>query len=155
MKQPGDPDTFEEYEARMASNPSGRATAVLLQMIMDSKFVGEHLNHMKWHVLTFGNAPQCLLTSDRPIMMTNGLVGPDAHLAMPISPSHIFLAVNDDRVLRAVQAMDPDDVLHNNNDRVASQATKYVYGVDGSQLAFVEPRLGLQLPSTPLETERS
>jgi Protein of unknown function (DUF4238) len=152
MKQLGDPDTFEEYKARMGPNPSGRATALLLQKIMDSKTVGEHLNHMTWHVLTFGNAPQRLLTSDRPIMMTNGLTGADAHIAMPISPRHIFLAVNDNRVLRAIQAMDPNDVLHNNNDRVTSQAKKYVYGIDDSQLAFVEPRLGLQLPSTPFET---
>jgi hypothetical protein len=155
MKRPGDPDTFEEYEARMGPNPSGRATAVLLQMIMDSKLVGEHLNHMTWHVLMFQSAPQTLLTSDRPLMMTNGLTGPDAHLAMPISPSHIFLAVNDNRVLRTLKAMDPSEVLLTSNNRVASQAKKYVYGVDNSQLTFVEPRLGLQLPSTPLETTRN
>jgi hypothetical protein len=118
---------------------------------MDSKFVGEHLNHMTWHVLTFGNAPRTLLTSDRPIMMTNGLTGPDAHLALPISPNHIFLAVNDNRVLRAIQAMNPREVLYNSNDRIASQAKKYVYGTDDTHLEFVEPRLGLELPSTPFE----
>jgi hypothetical protein len=62
------------------------------------------------------------------------------------------MAVNDCRVLRAIQAMHPNDVLHNNNDRVTSQAKKYVYGIDDSQLAFVAPHLGLQLPSTPFET---
>jgi hypothetical protein len=151
MKQLDDPDTFEEYEALMGPNPSGRATALLLQKIMDSKTVGEHINQMTWHLLTFGNAPQKLLTSDRPIMMTNGLTGDRAHIAMPIGPRHIFLAVNDNIVLHEIKAMDPNNVLHNSNDRIASQAKKFVYGVDKTQLDFVEPRLGLQLPATTFE----
>jgi hypothetical protein len=35
---------------------------------------------------------------------------------------------------------------------VASQAVRYVWGVDDSQLRFVENRLGKMLPSTPLDT---
>jgi hypothetical protein len=153
-RQPGDPDTFEEFEAKMAPNPSGRASAVLLQMLMNSERVGEHIGGMRWHVLTLGNPPEPFLTSDRPVIMTNGLTGPDAHLALPLSPNHLFLAVNDDRVLRTVQAMDPREVLNNVNNKVCVQAKKYVYGKDSSQLPFVEPRLGQQLASTPLETRK-
>jgi hypothetical protein len=36
--------------------------------------------------------------------------------------------------------------------RMASQAVRYIWGVDDSQLRFVENRLGKMLPSTPLDT---
>jgi hypothetical protein len=39
------------------------------------------------------------------------------------------------------------------NHRVALQARKFVYGVNDTQLRFVDKRLGRQLPSTPLETQ--
>jgi hypothetical protein len=32
-----------------------------------------------------------LMTSDHPILMTNGLGGPDGHFALPISPIKLFL----------------------------------------------------------------
>ena len=63
-----------------------------------------------------------------------------------------FLAVNDNRVLREIQAMDPGELLQTANDRVCLQARKFVYSTDASHLEFVEARLGRKLPSTPLET---
>jgi hypothetical protein len=94
IRKPGDPETFEEFRATAAPNPSGRAHALLLQKLMDSKLVGEHIGKMQWRVLTLGNAPYPFLTSDRPI--TNGLTGPDAHFGLPISPQHVFLATNNE-----------------------------------------------------------
>lgn len=154
MRGPNDPETLEEYQAKMAPNPVGRANAVLLQMMINSQRVGELLGAMQWHVIGIDKSPEPFLTSDRPIIMTNGLLGPTDHLALPISPRHLFLAVNDDQVLRVLQSRDPLEVLRHINDRVVSQARKYVYGRDASQLAFVEDRLGSQSPSTPLETAR-
>jgi hypothetical protein len=107
---------------------------------------------MQWRVLTLGNAPYSFLTSDRPIIMTNGLTGPDAHFGLPISPQHVFLATNDEETFLKIQAIDPAQILHNVNDRVASQAVRYVYGCDDAQLAFVADRIGKMIPSTPLET---
>jgi hypothetical protein len=116
------------------------------------KLVGEHIGEMQWRVLTLGNAPYSFLTSDRPIIMTNGLTGPDAHFGLPISPQHVFLATNDEETFLKIQAIDPAQILHNVNDRVASQAVRYVYGCDDAQLAFVADRIGKMIPSTPLET---
>jgi hypothetical protein len=152
LRRPGDPDTYEEYMAQLGPNPQGRASAVLLQKVVDSKLVGAHINQMTWHVLTLRNAPIAFLTSDRPILMTNGLAGPRDHIALPLGPDSLFLAVNDNQVLRDIQAMGPRELLHTSNDRVCLQARKYVYSTDASQFEFVEARLGHKLPSTPLET---
>jgi hypothetical protein len=152
IRKPTDPETFEEFQATAAPNPSGRALALLLQKLMDSKLVGEHIGKMQWRVLTLTNTPYPFLTSDRPIIMTNGLTGPEAHFGLPISPQHIFLATTNEETFNKIRAIDPSQILHNVNDKVASQAVKYVYGCDGSQLEFVAERLGKKIPSTPLET---
>lgn len=151
VRKPTDPETFEEFEATAAPNPPGRALAVLLQKLIDSKIVGEHLGKMQWRVLTLTNTPYPFLTSDRPIIMTNGLTGPDAHLGLPVSPQHVFLATTNEETFHKIRSIDPAQILLNVNDKVASQAVKYVYGCDDSQLDFVAARFGKKIPSTPLE----
>jgi hypothetical protein len=87
--------------------------------------------------------------------MTNGLTGPDAHFALPISPQHIFLATTNEDTFLKIQAINPTQILYTVNDKVALQAVKYVYGRDDSQLAFVAERIGKKIPSTPLETRKA
>jgi hypothetical protein len=109
LKRPGDPDTFEEYQARSAPNLRGRATVTLLQRLMDSLRMGGHLNQMNWAIIRFSNFQHHLLTSDRPILMTNGLIGPQDHVAIPISPSVLFVATNNaetERMIRSIRSAD-------------------------------------------------
>jgi hypothetical protein len=48
--------------------------------IMGNEKVGLHINHMRWSVRDITGCGLKLFTSDRPIMMTNGLMGDNAHL---------------------------------------------------------------------------
>ncbi len=69
-------------------------SALALQTIIDSPQMGGHLNNMRWCVVTFKNEKHTLLTSDRPLIMTNGLIGKDDHLALQIGPRMLFVAIN-------------------------------------------------------------
>jgi len=152
LRGPNDPATFEEYVAQRTFHPAGRMSAFALQKIIDSPTMGGHLNQMRWSVVTFKNERHTLLTSDRPIIMTNGIVGPNDHLALPIGPRMLFLATNNIQTENMIRTIDPRILMAQVNHRVASQARKYVYGCDNRQLRFVENRLGRKWPSTPLET---
>jgi Protein of unknown function (DUF4238) len=114
--------------------------------------MGEHLNKMLWTVVWFDRPRRTLLTSDRPIIMTNGLVEPDHHLAIPIGPRALFVAATTELTERMLRGSNPRRLLEHVNDRMASQAVRYVWGVDDGQLRFVENRLGRMIPSTPLDT---
>lgn len=83
--------------------------------------------------------------------MTNGLMKPRDHLALPIGPLSLFVATNTAESEDIIKGVDPGDLMGQVNDRVASQARRYVYGTDDSQLRFVANRLGQKKPSTPLE----
>jgi hypothetical protein len=105
---------------------------------------------MTWFTYHIEGAKHSLLTSDRPVIMTKGLEGPGAHLAMPISPTVIFFAVRSENSLKRINAMGDNKLVARINMGVALQAVKYVYGVDDTQLRFVANRLGKRSPTPPL-----
>ena len=123
-----------------------------MQTIIDSPRMGGHLNQMRWSTLTFKNPTHTLLTSDRPILMTNGLVKPRDHLAIPIGPFALFVATNTEESDSIIRNVNPRELMQQVNDRVASQARRFVYGTDDRQLSFVANRLGKMVPSTPFDT---
>jgi hypothetical protein len=151
IRRPDDPDTYEEYIAK-TGHPAGRTSAIAMQTIIDSPRMGGHLNQMRWSVVTFTNATHALLTSDRPIIMTNGLVKPRDHLALPIGPLSLFVATNTLESENIIKNMNPRELMRQVNDRVVAQSRRFVYGTDDSQLRFVAKRLGKIEPSTPLDT---
>lgn len=123
----------------------------LLPNLIDSEpAIRAIADNMMWFTYHVGVAKHSVLTSDRPVIMTKGLDGPNAHLAMPISPTAIFFAVRSERSLKRINAMDADELIAKVNTGVAMQAIKYVYGRDDSQLRFVENRLGKKMPTALL-----
>jgi hypothetical protein len=152
IKRPDDPESYAEHIAR-TGHPAGRASAIAVQTLIDSPLMGGRLNRMRWSILRFNSTSRTLLTSDRPIIMTNGLLGPSDHLALPIGPRTVFVAANTEQTEHMLRSWNPDELITHVNDRVASQARKYVWGVDDAHLHFVEDRLGRMEPSTPLDTD--
>ena len=88
---------------------------------------------MQWFVIHFDETHHMLLTSDRPIVMTNGLAHATSHIVMPISPRRIFVAANNRETIKDLQDMaDAGGMAQKLNNRMARQARRYVYGVDDS-----------------------
>ena len=57
---------------------------------------------------------------------------------LPLGPRRLFVAAKDSADLPKITRL-PDDILARTvNEIMASQAQKYVYGADDSQLRFVE-----------------
>ena len=79
--------------------------------------------------------------------MTNGLSQDDAHIVLPISPTRLFIALRNPKLLETFKKL---DLIQITNTKVCEQAIKYVYGVDDTSLYFVAGHLGKKLPSTPL-----
>ena len=73
---------------------AAQTTVLTLQTMMDNKQLGEQLNRMAWVVVPLRGS-YSLLTSDRPLVMTNGISGPGKHLGMPIGPRLLFIAADD------------------------------------------------------------
>jgi hypothetical protein len=143
-------ETFESFSARTMPEYKSQMTATLLQSIMDSSRVGKHLNQMRWTILKPVSS-YTFLTSDRPIIMTNGIARPDGHLAIPIGPRRLFVAANERTTIDGLLTLRSGDLIKAVNNLVVKQARRFVIGIDGSQLRFVENRFGAKIPSSPTE----
>jgi hypothetical protein len=93
-KRSTDPPTYAEYASQSSPNPAGRAAAILIQKVIDDPRLGTWINQMRWMVLHDARPKNLLLTSDRPIVMTNGLAHENSQIILPISPRHVFVATN-------------------------------------------------------------
>ena len=147
-----DPETYMEYSRIRSGNLAGRIFARLLQSVIDSEFSGSRLNSMRWMVLHDPAPRHLLLTSDRPVVMTNGLEKPNGQLIIPISPRHVFIATNNQDTENYIRSVWRNrQLVQQVNERVALQSRKYVYGYSDAQLSFVSSRLGSAWTADPLE----
>jgi hypothetical protein len=151
-RTPSDPETFEEYKKGMKPGQAYEAqTAIrLIQRLMDNRPLGKHLNGLVWKVVPLESA-YTLLTSDRPLVMTNGLAKPTGHLALAIGPRKLFIAANTPETASTIATLQHDDLVGQMNDLVCKQARRYVFAIDDRQRTFIDKRLGLKWRSTPIE----
>lgn len=151
IRAPDDPPTFDEYKAKYSNKPLPVPPARVLLNILTSKRVARALATLKWVTKDVGSARFSLLTSDRPVIMTNGLDRSDAHIVLPISPRKLFIAAKEEKTLHEITSMSAEQLACTSNQKVAEQAYHYVYGVDDTQLRLVAKRLGKRARSSPLD----
>jgi hypothetical protein len=105
---------------------------------------------MQWRTKSLATASRTMLTSDRPVIMTNGFAHDEGHVAIPLSPTTLFVATRNVETYSKINAMSDDVTVKAVNSKVCEQAIDCVYGVDDRQLRFVANRLGRRIQSTPL-----
>jgi hypothetical protein len=116
-------------------------TAKVLKDVMDLPNTGSHIMNMHWGVLTVDHPRLTLLTSDRPAYLSDGVIKESAVITLPISPKKLFIAANNKPWLSNLKNNPPIEFIKSSNNLVALNAIDYVYGVDDSQLQYVENRL--------------
>jgi len=145
--------TPEHIERIRAKSPEYSLTSppqALLPTLINSQRVIREIITFNWYTANLESSGKHFLTSDRPIIMSNGLSGPNAHIAIPISPTTIFFAVRRQKLFEEIKERGAE-LVQITNHKVAEQAVKYVYGIDDSQLYFIAARLGKKVPSTPID----
>lgn len=138
LKRPEDPDTLEEYFKLNSADMTSRTTIRHPMDIIESERVREKIMGMRWELGSFKGLKHKLLTSDRPMVMTNGIAHHDSHIVVPLSPTHIFIATNTAEEAAKIKALSKDgQIIHILNDRIVRQARKFAYGNNKSQLVLL------------------
>lgn len=147
IKQPGDPETFDEYLACLDPLVSAKSRLNLIVRAFNNDVVGQHINNMKWRVEDLSASPHQLLTSDRPVSLFY-IKDAKGWIALPISPTKLFLAVNDPRIFDHLKK--PKQIVHFINTFVVTRARRFVWAADQSQKAFIQKQMSTRLEPTPL-----
>jgi hypothetical protein len=150
IKGPGDPPTFDEYKEAFLKRPVAVPAIRVLPELVRSKRVVGVLASFKWQTATVNTAKHPLLTSDRPIVMSNGLLQQDAHIVLAISPRKLFIATKTEETFQFFKEMDTNHLVEAMNNQVCQQAHRFVFGSGSRALRFVEKRLGKRVWSSPI-----
>ena len=126
-RTPSDPKTFEEWLQLTTENGYfERAKALLLQEAILLPETTRFVAQLHWGVCSMNDNNHRLLTSDRPVIMSNGLAYSYGHIALPIGPRKLFLAARTPEVARDICGR--RDFAEATNDLIVRQAHTYVYG---------------------------
>lgn len=143
-RAPDDPRSFDDFCEDLNRDADQRLWAEVFRRAVDSQRVGDFLNRMTWHVVGIDRSDRSFLTSDHPLVTSNGLDRPDGHVVLPLGPSTMFVATNTEETLAQIRACPIRALQAHINDAVVRQASRFVYGQDDQQLRFVENRLARQ-----------
>lgn len=112
---------------------------ILPDIITDPNHTGI-IAGMNWWMEDVSGANVQLLTSDRPLWVSTGLMKPNCLLALPLSPTHIFFASRNGDLQTALHRVGTNRLARRCNESIASQAARFVYG--RAEAAFIDRRLG-------------
>lgn len=148
MRKEGDPQLFEEWMVATDPTYGERQAVVTLTKLIEHQSVLRLFRTMHWRVIDTSRVSRRLLTSDRPVVMTNGMVQYQGHYALPISPTRLFLATTALQFADEFCALPVGKIVREVNRMVIGQARKFVYGLDGESIGEVRRGFGkLEPPS--------
>lgn len=142
--RPGMPTSVDDALALLdGSEDESRFFASVLPGLLAHKNIKDFLCTMYWRVIYMPKLAPSLLTSDQPLIMTNGLSHADGHLAVPISPRAILMAARTGvRMNKILTRTNLIQVAKRSNLLVVQRARKFVYAHDEASRAFVEEHFG-------------
>ncbi|TBA16126.1 DUF4238 domain-containing protein [Rhizobium ruizarguesonis] len=148
LKDPDDPETFEEWLMQNRPERMERSAILTMTNLVQRNNVNYLLRTMHWRVIDVSEVSRRLMTSDRPIMMSNGMVQYGGHFALPISPTKLFLACTAVQFANEFCAMATSKIVRDVNKIVIGQGRKFVYAKDTAQQTDVRQHMGrLPYPS--------
>jgi hypothetical protein len=142
-----DPRTFAEFVTRSDPQAPAQAAAWYLHKVMNGEAIAAAIGKMLWARISVAKSRFTLLTSDRPLDIPLNLSDKNTYIALPLSPTALFVASNNAGLLDTLARHDPSKVVRMMNLATVSEARECVFGVDDSQFAFVKHHLGTAQPA--------
>ncbi|MBO3761092.1 DUF4238 domain-containing protein [Ciceribacter sp. L1K22] len=142
IRKDQDPVLFEDWIQHNDPTYAEREAIKAMARLIEHPNALHLLRNMYWVVLDTGKVSNRLMTSDRPVVMSSGLMRFDGHYGIPISPTRMFLAFTAVDFAERFCALPTGKIVREVNDAVVGQARKYVYSIDRSNFSEVKRKIG-------------
>jgi hypothetical protein len=149
IRSPHHPATFDEYIEATDPLIPVRARLNLIVKAFDNNIVREHINNMHWSVLDLSASSRALLTSDRAVSLYL-LKSAKGSVTLPLSPTKLFIAVNERTVFDDLRRMKQRQVVGGVNTHTVARAREFVWADTRSQEAYIAKHMSTKLDPTPL-----
>lgn len=150
IKQEEAPALFEDWMVQYDATHVERSAMFAITTFIEHPPLLRLFQRMHWMIIDTSSVKRRLMTSDRPVMLTQGMLQYAGHYALPISPTRLFLAAMNVDFAQQFASRGPGKIVREINKLVVGQARKYVYAVDCAHLAGVRREMGKQPPPTIL-----
>ena len=149
-REPGDPATFDDWIALRDPLIPHKAALDLMVAAMDNRKVGQHIIGMQWEVIEITGTPRRFLTSDRPVGMYL-MKDPTGSITVPISPTKLFVAVNDTKYLNDFRRLKDRQIVDRINADHLGRARRFVWATSQShsQATFIRAHMSTKLEKPP------
>lgn len=138
-KRPYDPDTYAEYPAINAPATLEQEPFYALRDVIQNKELDQYIVSMCWNVLEISNGS--FLLSDEPLLMSNGIKFWNGYIALPISPTKLFLATNNAATYLQIKGL-AGSLPHKVNMQIVEGAKVFVAARDTDHEAFIQTHFG-------------
>lgn len=149
IKPAGAPATFDEYLATVDPFTAAKMRVNLIIKNFDNETLITHMNQMHWGTIDVSVSTGRFIVSDRPVCIHN-LARPDGVVFLPISPTKLFVAANEENSLKLVGAQKPLDLVERVNMFVAGRARRFVWADSEAKEDFVAATMSTEMEPLPL-----
>jgi Protein of unknown function (DUF4238) len=143
------PATFDEYIAAIDPLIPVKVSMNAIIKAIDNVQIGTQINGMFWGVVDISKGPHRFLTSDRPLQYAF-MREPRGFMSLPISPTKLFIASNNNGGVANVRRLRPQEVARQVNIWSVARARRFVIADADSQEAFIKKHIGTKMEPSPL-----
>jgi hypothetical protein len=136
-----DPPTLVEWVEQKTPEILSNFGKQILPDIITHQPTGDAIIRMRWWTIDIADGFPDLLTCDRPVYMSHGVMDERCFIALPLSPRFVFIATWSQSTFDSLMSRGNKAVTKSINEIMVAQAEKYVYGAHDRHLRFVENRL--------------
>ncbi|GMN03723.1 hypothetical protein MTsPCn3_24540 [Erythrobacter sp. MTPC3] len=137
-----EPLTVEDYEAQQGPDAYLDHFSNIFRSVVFSEKIAAFLANLHWKRVKLEAPDRRLLLSDDPLIRTNGLAGPEGHVAFPLSPKFAIIGCNQSQYFDKIFSQSPRILIGKFNEQTVQSARHFVVGVDEQQDRFVRNRFG-------------
>ena len=133
---PEDTRSFEQYlKDRKSDEWLEREKKIALRNAILIPKTLRWITSSEWAVICPPENSHDFLTSDWPVIMTNGLARVDGHIALPISPKHLWIAADRNTIAKVARL---SKLVEQVNMKMVDQACKMVFASHDRHSRFIE-----------------
>lgn len=152
-RRDGWPATLEEYLLDRSPHMAERTAVIMITRLIQNQNVLRLMTRAEWWILDTSSKKTKILSSDHPLIMSNGLGRVDGHLAIPLSPRLVFVAVMNRDFGAHMRRTALSKLIRNINDAVIGQGRRSVYAYDDESTREVKRRMGKRDYMMPLRLQ--
>ena len=116
---------------------------IMVKMLAKPEII-DRMMSLTWIVFDLSRASRTLLLGDHPLLSVSALFSPAAFIALPLSPTRLFVATDDESAIRRVTEMPPRELVSLANMVTLRNVRQFIFG--DAERSFLDKHFPRTLP---------